>query len=153
MRLSHFFIDRPIFAAVVSIVFVIVGAVSVGRLPVAQYPEIAPPVVRVDEAVAVIDQRRHLGEQRNLLSVERERVTGGEFGCRGLFTLSHGMTLLVEVESGLCFSHLPGSLSAVRPPPKSCFSETRFKLQPSPQCCSRLGMNFATPGSRRVGRS
>jgi multidrug efflux pump subunit AcrB len=32
MRLSHFFIDRPIFAAVVSIVFVIVGAVSIGRL-------------------------------------------------------------------------------------------------------------------------
>jgi len=36
MRLSHFFIDRPIFAAVVSVVFVIVGVVSVGRLPVAQ---------------------------------------------------------------------------------------------------------------------
>jgi hydrophobe/amphiphile efflux-1 (HAE1) family protein len=47
MRRSHFFIDRPIFAAVVSIVFVILGAVSLGRLPVAQYPEIAPPVVRV----------------------------------------------------------------------------------------------------------
>src|SRR5229473_659742 len=47
MRYSHFFIDRPIFAAVVSIVFVILGAVSIGRLPVAQYPEIAPPVVRV----------------------------------------------------------------------------------------------------------
>lgn len=47
MRLSHFFIDRPIFAAVISIVFVILGAVSVGRLPIAQYPEIAPPVVNV----------------------------------------------------------------------------------------------------------
>src|SRR4029077_21210724 len=47
MRQSHFFIDRPIFAAVVSIAFVILGAVSVGRLPIAQYPEIAPPVVRV----------------------------------------------------------------------------------------------------------
>ena len=47
MRISHFFIDRPIFAAVISIVFVIVGAVSLGRLPVAQYPEIAPPVVNV----------------------------------------------------------------------------------------------------------
>ncbi len=47
MRQSHFFIDRPIFAAVVSIAFVILGAVSIGRLPVAQYPEIAPPVVRV----------------------------------------------------------------------------------------------------------
>src|SRR5476651_45125 len=47
MRISHFFIDRPIFAAVLSIVFVIVGAVSFSRLPVAQYPEIAPPVVNV----------------------------------------------------------------------------------------------------------
>ena len=47
MRISHFFIDRPIFAAVVSVVFVILGAVSFGRLPVAQYPEIAPPVINV----------------------------------------------------------------------------------------------------------
>ncbi len=47
MRISHFFIDRPIFAAVVSIVLVIVGAVSFFRLPIAQYPEIAPPVINV----------------------------------------------------------------------------------------------------------
>jgi hydrophobe/amphiphile efflux-1 (HAE1) family protein len=47
MRLSHFFIDRPIFSAVISIIVLIVGGVSLGRLPVAQYPEIAPPVVRV----------------------------------------------------------------------------------------------------------
>ena len=38
MRISHFFIDRPIFAGVVSIVFVILALVSFGRLPVAQYP-------------------------------------------------------------------------------------------------------------------
>jgi multidrug efflux pump subunit AcrB len=47
MRISHFFIDRPIFAAVVSIIFIIVGAVSYLRLPLAQYPEIAPPVINV----------------------------------------------------------------------------------------------------------
>jgi len=47
MRISHFFIDRPIFAAVISIIFVIVGGVALGRLPIAQYPEIAPPVVNV----------------------------------------------------------------------------------------------------------
>src|ERR1700735_641755 len=47
MRISQFFIDRPIFAAVVSIVFVILGGVSFSRLPVAQYPEIAPPGVVV----------------------------------------------------------------------------------------------------------
>jgi hydrophobe/amphiphile efflux-1 (HAE1) family protein len=47
MRISRFFIDRPIFAGVVSLVFVILGIVSYGRLPVAQYPEIAPPVINV----------------------------------------------------------------------------------------------------------
>src|SRR5213078_2274835 len=47
MRISHFFIDRPIFASVVSIVFVILGAVAFSRLPVAQYPEIAPPIINV----------------------------------------------------------------------------------------------------------
>ncbi|HEY7664493.1 MAG TPA: multidrug efflux RND transporter permease subunit [Xanthobacteraceae bacterium] len=47
MRISHFFIDRPIFAAVVSVVFVILGVVSFVRLPVAQYPEIAPPIINV----------------------------------------------------------------------------------------------------------
>jgi hydrophobe/amphiphile efflux-1 (HAE1) family protein len=47
MRISHFFIDRPIFAAVVSIVFVIFGGVSFSRLPIAQYPEIAPPLISV----------------------------------------------------------------------------------------------------------
>ncbi|MCF8477755.1 MAG: efflux RND transporter permease subunit [Pseudolabrys sp.] len=47
MRISHFFIDRPIFASVLSIVFVILGGVAFSRLPVAQYPEIAPPNITV----------------------------------------------------------------------------------------------------------
>src|SRR5205809_4842598 len=45
--ISHFFIDRPIFAAVLSIVIVIVGIVALSQLPVAQYPEVAPPTVQV----------------------------------------------------------------------------------------------------------
>src|SRR3981189_546046 len=47
MRISHFFIDRPIFAAVVSIVFLIVGAVSYSRLPIAHYPARPPPTINV----------------------------------------------------------------------------------------------------------
>ena len=47
MRISHFFIDRPIFASVVSIIFVILGGVAFFRLPIAQYPEIAPPTITV----------------------------------------------------------------------------------------------------------
>src|SRR3954463_3887548 len=48
MKISHFFIDRPIFAAVESIIFVILGGVAYLRLPVAQYPEIAPPIITVN---------------------------------------------------------------------------------------------------------
>ncbi|HZP09849.1 multidrug efflux RND transporter permease subunit [Methyloceanibacter sp.] len=47
MNLSHFFIDRPIFAAVISIIITLVGAVAYFSLPVAQYPEIAPPSISV----------------------------------------------------------------------------------------------------------
>src|SRR5947209_7467969 len=45
--ISRFFIDRPIFASVISIVFVLAGGVAVFSLPVAQYPEVTPPTVQV----------------------------------------------------------------------------------------------------------
>ena len=44
---SRFFIDRPIFAMVISIFIMIAGLASIGNLPIAQYPEIAPPQVIV----------------------------------------------------------------------------------------------------------
>ncbi|MEL6375640.1 MAG: multidrug efflux RND transporter permease subunit [Pseudomonadota bacterium] len=47
MKFSHFFIDRPIFATVISIVMTIIGAVAYFSLPVAQYPQIAPPTIQV----------------------------------------------------------------------------------------------------------
>src|SRR5438552_9943562 len=45
--ISHFFIDRPIFATVLSIVILIVGVVAYTQLPIAQYPEVTPPTVQV----------------------------------------------------------------------------------------------------------
>jgi hydrophobe/amphiphile efflux-1 (HAE1) family protein len=45
--ISHFFIDRPIFATVLSIVIVLAGLVAAFQLPVAQYPEVTPPTVQV----------------------------------------------------------------------------------------------------------
>jgi multidrug efflux pump len=44
---THFFIDRPIFATVLSVVIVILGTVALSQLPIAQYPEVAPPTVSV----------------------------------------------------------------------------------------------------------
>ena len=44
----HFFIDRPIFASVLSIIIVVVGLVSLQALPIAQFPQITPPMVQID---------------------------------------------------------------------------------------------------------
>ena len=45
--MSKFFINRPIVAMVISIVFVIVGGITILRLPVAQFPSIAPPEIQI----------------------------------------------------------------------------------------------------------
>ncbi|HBD13149.1 MAG TPA: hydrophobe/amphiphile efflux-1 family RND transporter [Porticoccaceae bacterium] len=46
--MSDYFIDRPIFAWVIAIVLMIVGAISITRLPIEQYPEVAPPAVEIN---------------------------------------------------------------------------------------------------------
>ena len=47
MNFSRFFVDRPIFAAVLSIIIFAVGAISIPSLPVSEYPEVVPPSVVV----------------------------------------------------------------------------------------------------------
>src|SRR6266403_6340129 len=47
MNFPHFFIDRPIFAGVISIVITLVGVIALSTLPIAQYPDIAPPTIQV----------------------------------------------------------------------------------------------------------
>src|SRR5919201_307133 len=44
---ARFFIDRPVLAWVISIIIVLLGAIAAGFLPIAEYPEITPPTVRV----------------------------------------------------------------------------------------------------------
>ena len=45
--MAQFFIDRPVFAWVIAIVVMLAGAISIINLPIAQYPEIAPPAVSI----------------------------------------------------------------------------------------------------------
>src|SRR6476661_11192564 len=47
MRFSRFFIDRPIFAAVLSIMIFLAGVIAMFALPISEYPEVAPPSVVV----------------------------------------------------------------------------------------------------------
>jgi|SRR5262245_19216458 len=47
MRLSHFFIERPVFATVLSLILTIAGAIAQQSLPISEYPEIVPPTVAI----------------------------------------------------------------------------------------------------------
>src|SRR5215470_2325841 len=111
MRISRFFIDRPIFAGVVSLVFVILGVVSFVRLPVAQYPEIAPPVVNVTgqypgasaEVVAstvVTPLEQQINGVENMLYVSSNSTGDGRFTIAVTFDLGTNLdTAQVQVQN------------------------------------------------------
>jgi len=111
MKISHFFIDRPIFASVVSIVFVILGAVSFYRLPVAQYPEIAPPIINVagqypgasadvvaTTVVAPIEEQ--INGVENMLYVSSNSTADGRFTISVTFDLGTNLDIAqVQVQN------------------------------------------------------
>ena len=47
MNFSHFFIRRPIFAGVLSIIIFVLGLIAMLRLPISEYPEVVPPTIVV----------------------------------------------------------------------------------------------------------
>ena len=50
--MSKFFIDRPIFACVISMLIVLIGITAISQLPVAQYPSVAPPSININSSYA-----------------------------------------------------------------------------------------------------
>ena len=62
MKLSEFFIDRPIFAGVISTFITIAGALALIRLPVGEYPEVVPPSIVVTRE---LPRREPQGDRRH----------------------------------------------------------------------------------------
>src|SRR5512132_1826120 len=124
MRISHFFIDRPIFASVVSIIFVILGVVSFARLPVAQYPEIAPPIINVAgqypganaEVVAttvVAPIEEQINGVENMLYVSSNSTADGRFTIAVTFDLGTNLDIAqVQVQNRVAIAQprLPGDV-------------------------------------------
>jgi multidrug efflux pump len=73
--ISRFFIDRPVFAVVLSVVIVLAGAVAVFTLPVAQYPEVTPPTVQV---TAIYPGANALTVRNTVAAPIEEQVSGVE---------------------------------------------------------------------------
>ena len=111
MRISHFFIDRPIFASVIAIVIIILGGVAYSRLPVAQYPEIAPPVINVvgqypgasaetvaETVVAPIEQQ--INGVEGMLYISSNSTADGRFSISVTFDLGTNLdTAQVQVQN------------------------------------------------------
>ncbi len=111
MRISHFFIDRPIFACVVSVIFVILGGVAYLRLPVAQYPEIAPPVINITgqyfgagadvvAATVVTPLENEVNGVENMLYMTSNSTADGRFSISVTFELGTNLDIAqVQVQN------------------------------------------------------
>lgn len=73
--MAEFFVRRPIVAMVIAIIIVIVGLVALGRLPVAQYPEITPPMVNVS---ATYTGANALNVEQSVAAPIEQKVNGVE---------------------------------------------------------------------------
>src|ERR1700704_6352940 len=87
--LSRFFIDRPIFAAVISVFFVLAGLAAMRSLPIAQYPEIAPPVVTVQAvypgaSAEVLEQTVAAPLENQITGVEKMIFMSSTSGSNGV---------------------------------------------------------------------
>src|SRR5437016_13567988 len=127
MTLSRFFIDRPIFAAVVSIVFLILGAVAFVRLPIAQYPEIAPPIINVtgqypgasadvvaSTVVAPIEEQ--INGVENMLYISSNSTADGRFSISVTFDLGTNLdTAQVQVQNRVAIAQprLPAQVQQI----------------------------------------
>ena len=121
MRFPHFFIDRPIFATVLSILIVLLGAVAYFTLPIAQYPEIAPPTIEVrasypgasaeivsDTVSTPIEQE--INGVENMLYMTSQATSDGQLAITVTFALGTDLDnaqVLVQNRVAVAESRLP----------------------------------------------
>jgi multidrug efflux pump len=124
MRISHFFIDRPIFASVVSIIILILGGVGFSRLPIAQYPEIAPPTITVQgqypgasadvvasTVVAPIEEQ--INGVENMIYLSSNSTGDGRFAISATFDIGTNLDIAqVQVQNRVAIAQprLPGDV-------------------------------------------
>ena len=104
---SKFFIEHPIFAGVISILIVISGAISVGVLPIAQFPEITPPTVEVKATypganAAVVSETVAAPIEQEVIGVENMIYMSSVSASDGSYTL----TVTFEVGTDLDMANI-----------------------------------------------
>ncbi len=122
--MATFFIERPIFAAVISVMIVLAGSIAVMLLPVAQYPEITPPTVQVTctypgasgkvvaETVAAPIEQQVIGVE-NMLYMSSQSTNDGGYNLTVTFEVGTNLDMaqvLVQNRVNLALPTLPGEV-------------------------------------------
>ena len=120
MRLSRFFIDRPIFAAALSIVIFVAGAIAIFTLPISEYPEVVPPSVVVRavypganprvlaESVATPLEEQINGVE-NMLYMSSQATADGHVNITVTFKPAHGWLVRSRTKVSDTFLVLPAT--------------------------------------------
>ncbi|MFO1063521.1 MAG: multidrug efflux RND transporter permease subunit [Pirellulales bacterium] len=122
--LSHFFIDRPVFAGVISVIITLTGGLFVWTLPVAQYPDIAPPTIQVScfypgagskvvaETVAAPIEQQVTGVE-NMLYMTSQSTNDGGYNLTVTFEVGTDLNMaqvLVQNRVNLALPSLPSEV-------------------------------------------